>query len=306
MDNFLATRRQGIGGSDIAAILGVSQFKTALDVYLSKTTEQPEQQGEHLYWGHALENPIIDRFVEDTGANVIRRPEMRRHPDYKWAIANADALIVDGAGNHQAILEIKTSSAFKSREWGADDTDEVPIEYIAQVQWYMWIYNVQEAYIAALIGGNQYRQYHIQRDDELIAMLAEKAQAFWQNHVIPRIPPEPQDGADAQKLYPHDNGDTAEADSDTLTAYAELRELKAQEKELKAQEKELKAQIAAKEDLLKIKIGNYSAMQANGNTLFTWKAQSSSRFDSSAFKNAHPDLYRQYTKTSETRVLRLK
>jgi len=91
----------------------------------------------------------------------------------------------------------------------------------------------------------------------------------------------------------------AQADSDTLTAYAEL-------KELKAQEKELKAQIAAKEDLLKIKIGNYSTMQANGNTLFTWKAQSSSRFDSSAFKNAHPDLYRQYTKTSETRVLRLK
>ena len=299
MDNFLVNRRQGIGGSDIAAILGVSKFKTALEVYLSKTTEQPEQQGEHLYWGHALENPIIDRFIQDTGALVIRQPEMRRHPQHQWAIANADALITDSAGNPQAILEIKTSSAFKSREWGADDTDEVPIEYIAQVQWYMWIYDVQEAYLAALIGGNQYRQYHITRDDELIAMLAEKAQAFWQNHVIPRIPPEPQDGEDAQKLYPHDNGDTAEADSDTLTAYAELRELK-------AQEKELKAQIAAKEDLLKIKIGSYSAMQANGNTLFTWKAQSSSRFDSSAFKNAHPDLYQQYTKTSETRVLRLK
>ena len=298
MNDFLTSRKTGIGGSDIAAIIGVSKFKTALEVYLSKTTDQPEQKGEHLYWGHALENPIIDRFIRDTGANVIRQPEMRRHPDYEWAIANADALITNG-DTIEAILEIKTSSAFKSREWGADDTDEVPIEYIAQVQWYMWIYDVNEAYLAALIGGNQYRQYHITRDDELIAMLAEKAQAFWQNHVIPRIPPEPQDGADAQKLYPHDNGDTAEADSDTLTAYAELRELK-------AQEKELKAQIAAKEDLLKIKIGSYSAMQTNGNTLFTWKAQSSSRFDSKAFQAAHPDLYRQYTKQSETRVLRLK
>lgn len=298
MNNFLAQRKKGIGGSDIAAILGVSKFKTALDVYLSKTTDQPEQKGEHLYWGHALENPIIDRFVQDTGALVIRQPEMRRHPDYEWAIANADALIMNG-DTIEAILEIKTSSAFKSREWGADDTDEVPIEYIAQVQWYMWIYNLQEAYIAALIGGNQYRQYHITRDDELIAMLAEKAQAFWQNHVIPRIPPQPQNGEDAQKLYQHDNGDAAQADSDTLTAYAEL-------KELKAQEKELKAQIAAKEDLLKIKIGSYSAMQTNGNTLFTWKAQSSSRFDSKAFQAAHPDLYRQYTKQSETRVLRLK
>ena len=106
MNNFLTQRKKGIGGSDIAAILGLSQFKTALDVYLSKTTEQPELQGEHLYWGHALENPIIDRFVQDTGANVIRQPEMRRHPDYEWAIANADALIVDGAGTLQAILEI--------------------------------------------------------------------------------------------------------------------------------------------------------------------------------------------------------
>ena len=100
MSDFLTNRRKGIGGSDIAAILGVSKFKTALEVYLSKTTDQPEQQGEHLYWGHALENPIIDRFIQDTGANVIRQPEMRRHPQHQWAIANADALIVDGAGNH--------------------------------------------------------------------------------------------------------------------------------------------------------------------------------------------------------------
>ena len=149
---FLQTRKTGIGGSDIAAILGVSKFKTALDVFLSKTTDQPEQQGEHLYWGHALENPIIDRFVQDTGALVIRQPETRQHPDYEWAIANADALIMNG-DTIEAILEIKTSSAFKSREWGADDTDEVPIEYIAQVQWYMWIYDVQEAYLAALIAG---------------------------------------------------------------------------------------------------------------------------------------------------------
>ena len=159
MNDFLIQRKKGIGGSDIAAIIGVSQFKTALEVYLSKTTEQPEQQGEHLYWGHALENPIIDRFIQDTGANVIRQPEMRQH---EWAIANADALIVDGAGNPQAILEIKTASAYKTKDWGSDG-DNVPIEYIAQVQWYMEIFNVDYAHIAVLIGGRDYRQYTIAR-----------------------------------------------------------------------------------------------------------------------------------------------
>ena len=237
MNDFLATRRQGIGGSDIAAIIGVSQFKTALDVYLSKTTDQPEQQGEHLYWGHALENPIIDRFVRDTGANVIRQPEMRHHPQHQWAIANADALIVDGAGNPQAILEIKTASAYKTKDWGSDG-DNVPIEYIAQVQWYMEIFNVDCAHIAVLIGGRDYRQYTIERDRELAA------------------------------------------------------------------EKALKEQISQHEELLKIKIGQHAIMQHNGEKLFSWKTQSSNRFDSKAFQAAHPDLYQQFIKTTQTRVFR--
>ena len=296
MNNFLAHRKKGIGGSDIAAIIGVSQFKTALDVYLSKTTDQPEQQGEHLYWGHALENPIIDRFVRDTGANVIRQPEMRRHPKHQWAIANADALIVDGAGNPQAILEIKTASAYKTKDWGSDG-DNVPIEYIAQVQWYMWIYNVQEAYLAALIGGNQYRQYHITRDDELIAMLAEKAQAFWQNHVLTGTPPAPQNAEDLLKLYPQDDGGSKEADSETLQAYNELCEIKTQIKALETKKE-------AAENILKEKIGEAAQMQHNGEKLFTWKTQSSNRFNSSAFKAEYPDLYKAFTQTTELRVFR--
>ena len=286
MDNFLATRRQGIGGSDIAAILGLSQFKTALDVYLSKTTEQPEQQGEHLYWGHALENPIIDRFVQDTGALVIRQPEMRRHPDYKWAIANADALIVDN----------KTASAYKTQDWGSDG-DNVPIEYIAQVQWYMEIFNVDCAHIAVLIGGRDYRQYTIERDRELAADLLARGKEFWGNHVLKNIPPQAQNAADVQKLFPQDDGDNQQADTETLIAYNTLRSLK-------EQEKALKEQINQHEELLKIKIGQHATMQHNGEKLFSWKTQSSNRFDSKAFQAAHPDLYQQFIKTTQTRVFR--
>lgn len=296
MNNFLTQRKKGIGGSDIAAIIGVSKFKTALDVYLSKTTDQPEQKGEHLYWGHALENPIIDRFIRDTGANVIRQPEMRRHPDYEWAIANADALITN-SDTIEAILEIKTSSAFKSREWGADDTDEVPIEYIAQVQWYMEIFNVDCAHIAVLIGGRDYRQYTIERDRELAADLLARGKEFWGNHVLKNIPPQAQNAADVQKLFPQDDGDNQQADTETLIAYNTLRSLK-------EQEKALKEQINQHEELLKIKIGQHATMQHNGEKLFSWKTQSSNRFDSKAFQAAHPDLYQQFIKTTQTRVFR--
>ena len=232
----------------------------------------------------------------DTGANVIRQPEMRRHPKHQWAIANADALIVDGAGNPQAILEIKTASAYKTKDWGSDG-DNVPIEYIAQVQWYMEIFNVDCAHIAVLIGGRDYRQYTIERDRELAADLLARGKEFWQNHVLKHTPPAAQNAADVQKLFPQDDGDNQQADNEPLIAYNALRSLK-------EQEKALKEQISQHEELLKIKIGQHAIMQHNGEKLFSWKTQSSNRFDSKAFQAAHPDLYQQFIKTTQTRVFR--
>lgn len=298
MNDFLTNRKTGIGGSDIGAILGVSKFKSAVDVYLSKTTDQPQLSGEHLYWGHALEQPIIKRFCEETGSEVQYQPPLMRHPENDWALANADALIIQN-GKPAGILEIKTSSAFKTSDWGAADTDEIPMEYIAQVQWYMGIFDLDFAYLAVLIGGNQYRHYRLERDRELFDTMLQKARDFWFNHVQTNTPPEARSGNDSAALYPKDNGDSAEADSETLAAYNEL-------KALKEQERSLKDNIAAKEDLLKIKIGAFASMAIDGNPIYTWKQQSSKRFDSKAFQAAHPDLYQNFVKTSETRVLRLK
>ncbi|MDK4688539.1 YqaJ viral recombinase family protein [Kingella negevensis] len=294
---FLQDRRQGIGGSDIAAIIGVSQFKTALDVFLSKTTEQPELKGEHLYWGHALEAPIAARFSEETGKLIFRQPEIKKHPKHDFALANADGLIIDKITQQPiGILEIKTASAFKFKEWSNED-DGVPIEYIAQVQWYMEIFDVDFAYIAVLIGGRDYRQYRIERDRELAADLLARAKEFWENHVMKNVPPEPQNAADVQKLYPQDDGEAQQADTETLIAYNELRRLK-------EQAKALDEQISQHEELLKTKIGQRAIMLSGEEKLFTWKTQNSRRFDSKNFQADHPDLYKQYSKTTQTRVFR--
>ena len=294
---FLQTRKTGIGGSDIAAILGVSKFKTALDVFLSKTTDQPEEENELFYWGHALENPIIDRFVKETGFSVLRQPETQRSTEHEFLLANADALILDEDGKPQGILEIKTSSAYKTKEWSVDDGEAIPLEYSAQVQWYMGIFDVDFAYLAVLIGGNQYRHYRIERDKELFGMMRDRAVAFWQNHVLTGTPPAPQNAEDVQKLYPQDDGGSKEADSETLQAYNELCEIKTQIKALETKK-------AAAENILKEKIGEAAQMQHNGEKLFTWKTQSSSRFNSSAFKAEYPDLYKAFSKTTESRVFR--
>lgn len=297
---FLTARQSGIGGSDIAAVLGLSRYKTPLDIYLAKTAPEAQQENaEHLYWGHALEAPIINRFREETGFAVQPQPPTARHPQHEWAIANADALITGADGKPEGILEIKTSSAFKSREWGADDTDEIPLEYIAQVQWYMGIFDVDYGYLAVLIGGNRYKHYRLNLDRELFAAMLEKARAFWHGHILAGIPPEPQNSDDVQRLFPQDDGAAAEADTETLAAYNEL-------KHLKAQAAELKSEIEAREELLKTKIGSRAVMQLEGSPLFTWKAQNRQSFDSKAFKSEYPELYARFVRNSETRVLRLR
>lgn len=296
---FLKARKNGIGGSDIAAILGVSKFKTAVDVYLAKTNPNPqEDNAEHLYWGHALEAPIARRFAQETGLEIMLNPPITQHSEYEWAIGNADGLILS-AGKIDGILEIKTSSAYNTREWGAENSDEVPMAYIAQVQWYMGIFDVAYSYLAVLIGGNQYKHYRLERDQELIELLLSRAADFWQNHVQAGVPPEPANANDVFRLYPNDDGNTVEADTETLIVYNEL-------KSLKQQEKEIKQQIEAHEELLKTKIGSHATMQIDGNAIFTWKAQSTNRFDSKAFKAAYPDLYQSFTKTTQSRILRLK
>ena len=39
-EQFLLDRKKGIGGSDVASILGVSPFRTALEVYHDKTSPE--------------------------------------------------------------------------------------------------------------------------------------------------------------------------------------------------------------------------------------------------------------------------
>lgn len=298
-NNFLVQRQTGIGGSDIAAILGLSQFKTALDVYSAKLSLQGEKQAEHLYWGHALEPAIAARFSEETGYPILRQPEIKRHPQHDWAIANADGLILDRETHAPiGILEIKTSSAYKSKAWSEDDPEKIPIEYTAQVQWYLEIFDLDMAYLAVLIGGNQYRHYPIQRDRELGAGLIEKGYEFWHNHVLAKVPPPLQNAEDVDKYYPQDNGETAQADTETLIAYNALILAKQELAEKQRQVDEL-------ENQLKIKIGQAQQMNDGERKLFTWKTQSSRRFNSKSFQAAHPDLYKQFLTTSTTRNFRV-
>ena len=80
----------------------------------------------------------------------------------------------------------------------------------------------------------------------------------------------------------------------------EIKAKAAELKELKALREELDAEIAAIEDEIKATMGEQEQITA-GAFKITWKAVTSSRFDSTAFKKANPELAAQYTKTTTIR-----
>lgn len=64
----LIARKQGIGGSDAAAILGLSQWKSPLDIFFDKLdTGEPEQiNTPFTEWGIRLESAIVHKFQDKT------------------------------------------------------------------------------------------------------------------------------------------------------------------------------------------------------------------------------------------------
>ena len=312
--DWLALRQSGIGGSDIAAILGVSPYATAYDVYQSKT--QPlsdEDMNEFAYWGTVLEDTVAREFSKRSGLKIQNVNYLMRHPTHRFAIANIDRAVVnrdvsgnvrfkDGKLTTDQIVEIKTASEYVGKNWGNEDSDEVPDQYQCQAQWYMGVTGVDVCHMAVLIGGNKYRQYRIERNQDLIDVLFETAHDFWHNHVLAGVEPDATTLQNAKDKYPRHNPDTTldvEPDSETAKVFEHYESLKAQEKEIKA------SLELAQTDLI-CQIQDNEALAIDGEVVATYKTQVSNRFNSSQFKKDMPELAEQYIKQSESRVMRVK
>lgn len=273
---WLEARRTGIGGSDIAAVLGLSPWRTPIDVWRDKVEPGPEPEpSEAMYWGTVLEDVVAREYSRRTGNAVQRLNRIIRHPLHDWAIGTVDRFVVSGnsrarvgadgwIAGAEGVLEVKTVSAFS--QWGRDgDEDALPAHVEAQAQWYCAVTGLPWCDVAALIGGQRLVIVRVMRDDAIIAEMLRRAETFWRDHVLARVPPPPQSADDVVRLHPRDNGETLEADSELLAAYAEAREAKrimgeAQERFDKAAER------------IKLALGERSALVYRGREIVTWRA----------------------------------
>ena len=279
---WLAARRLGIGGSDAAAILGASRYKTRADVWLDKTGRAPEiEESAPMHWGTVLEPVIRSEYMARTGRDVIQ-PPMMQSADFPWMLANLDGVSGD------RILEIKT--ARNDADWGEPGTDEIPLEYAAQVHHYMIVTGLVVADVAVLIGGSDFRIYTVEADRELHLAMIDREREFWRL-VETDTMPEPTDAREVQALFAKDNGVTVQASEAVYLACQRLKSVKDELKRLDAEKDLLEGQI-------KLAIGEASVLELDGIALATWKAaKESKRFDAEVFKEARPDLFSQYQKT---------
>lgn len=297
-EEWLRYRKCGIGGSDVAAILGISKWNSAISLWLDKTnqTYEPEEENEAMQWGNIMEPIIRNHFAEVTGKTVVEVKAMLQHPEHPFMLADVDGLTTDDEGN-PAILEIKTASEYKRSEWEND----IPSYYQTQVQHYLCVTGVQKAYVAVLIGGNSFKVYEVDADIEIQSMLIAVEKDFW-NKVQNMIRPE-MDGSDAAKnlldsLYHGGISEEIVMPDEAIEFVDAYIEACAEEDNAKAKKQEASNHI-------KEIMGDYDKASCLGHSI-SWKPVSSERLDSKALKEAEPEIYEKYVKKSISRRFTIK
>lgn len=323
---WLEIRQQGIGGSDIAAILGLNKYRTALDVYQDKLGIAEEiEENEAMHFGTILEDVVAQEFAERVGLRVQRvNATICTGKDF-WMRANIDRAIVnpDIAGNVRikeqkdtnrilttdAILECKTAGFRSAHLWGPSQEleiatgevtseHEIPVQYELQVQWYMAVTGVSKAYVAVLIAGQEFRCYEVERNDTLIAQITQYAHKFWFENVCLKKAPEPTNSKELKAVCPIDNGNLTEASNETAVDIGEYRNIR-------GRIDELSDQLDAITERIKMSVGEHLGLTLGGEKVVTWKSQSRTSIDSKKLKAEFPEAWAQCQKTSSYRTFKV-
>lgn len=284
--DWLKVRKMGLGGSDMAAVLGVSQWASPIDVWLDKTSDKiDEKESEAMYWGTVLEDVVAKEFERRTGMKVRNNNFTLQSEEYPYLLANIDREIVGVDSG----LECKTANAFLKGEW---DDDKVPNNYYVQCQHYMAVTGKASWWIAVLIGGNNFVYKEIPRDEEVINAIIEVGREFW--HLVETKTMPAVDGSDAcsnaiKSMFPTSNGESMILDSSFEKTLIAWEQAKLDEQEAKDRRSEL-------ENAIKLEMGENEAA-----TLGDWKITYKSSkpresFDSKRFATDHPDMYTEYVK----------
>jgi putative phage-type endonuclease len=295
-DEWLAVRKTGIGGSDAAAAVGLSPYKSQLELWLEKTgrdtdLEQPDPNdtSHPTFWGTLLEPIVAAAYTQKTRNRVRKVNAVLRHPTVRFMLANLDREVI-GVPSVQ-ILECKTAGEFGSRLW----KDGVP-EYVQlQAQHQLAVAGKQAADVAVLLCGQSLQVFRIERDDALISRLIELEAQFW--HYVQSDTPPPADGSESADrslrcLYPRDVGTTVDFSDDRNLSgtFADLVSVRADIETREQLESKLKQRLQQA-------MGDASKALFETGSVSYKRSKDSAAVDLTKLLADHPELQQQYALT---------
>jgi len=295
----LAARTKGIGGSDAAAVIGRHPTKTALDVYLSKVYEQRETDNSLMEAGRRIE-PVVTQWASDESGVAVSVPtETLVHPEHPWMVGNLDGRFADGR-----ILEVKClfmhAQVRRLEELGS--TQPLP-EHFWQGQHYLALDKDAPSVVFAYYFAGNMRLVDVPRDEELIALLVDVEGRFWRDNVLARVEPTPQSvEAHSRALalrWPKDNGLIQTASPLVVERAQKVAALTAARKAAELAEEEAK-------NALKELVGEDLGFDLGPFGKVTNRTQPHSTIDAKGLRKAHPDIAKEFTRTTTHRKLLVK
>ncbi len=253
-------RKKGIGASEAGIVMGLNAHVSPYQLWCIKTGRMKASDLSELpqvHWGTIHEEPIAQHYAKIMNCKVRRVTNTLFHKEHSFMLCHLDRKI-EGMSK---VLECKFAM-FAKDDWGPSGSDIVPLSYIVQVQYQLAVTGYQEADLAVLIGGWDFRVYHFKREEKLIAKIISEVSKFWKC-VENDTPPELRDRVDAELAFPNSNGNLKEAEPEIVEVVEKFREARAKEKEFKEEKEKLS-------DLITLYIKDADGLCKKNEKLATW------------------------------------
>lgn len=181
---WLKARRLGIGASEIAILLGCSDWGSPLDLYYQKIDdEEPEQEEkpEVVRMGHVFESAIRNEVLFRADTTMASGPRLLQSTEHAWALATPDGLTAE-----LEPIEVKNISfGYDPAEW----EERIPDRYYYQTQQQMLVIGARRALFGAALWGSRIVWEWVERDEHAIAEILAAGSEFWER-VQRREPPD--------------------------------------------------------------------------------------------------------------------
>ncbi len=290
-EEWLEIRKNGIGSSEVATIVGLNPWETPYQLWRRKVgLDEPKQENAAMRNGHHLEDAVSKMWNDATGREIIKRsaidwiirdndrPYLQVSPDRTYWLGESRSPEAKG------ILEIKTTRM-------KVDPDDLPKYWFAQVMYQLGVAGYTQGSLAWLSAGQgfDFGYQDLNFVPDFFAWEVEEVERFYKDNILGKQEPNAISVKDVLLKYNrHTDKKIIECSDEVFEAYQSLKEVR---KEIKA----LEERQEALEATIKMAFADAEALSYGGDTIATWKAPKASlKFDAKAFQSEHPDLCKPY------------